>query len=121
MSLDLLVARMKSAGAQRVYKVGNVPASPGDAYAVLSLTTPRTVSRRTSGDTSASQRILSAQCFGRSEEAVMDMAEYADEAFQEKALTEFPREPFCTRDLNIGPTRDPDGGGWLYILHTYRF
>lgn len=120
--LDLMVARMKAAGALRVYKVGAVPALPGDAYAVLALDTGTAVNRRTSGHRSRSVRRLTAQLFGRSEEAVMDMAGFADVAFDEKALAEFPERPFCIREMPpVGPTRDADAESLLYVLHIYRF
>lgn len=120
--LDLLVTRMKSTGAQRVFKVNAVPPTDtGNAYAVLGLDTGLANRRRVTGNASTDTHTLTVQCFSPSEAGVMDMARYADLAFNEQALTEFDDDPFCWRSLTVGPIRDPDVGGLLYVLHTYRY
>lgn len=119
--LDLMVARATAAGARKVYKVGAVPSQPGDGYMVLSLDTGTFVNRRTGGGSDNKLRRLNAQCFGIHADAVQTMADLADAAFNDVTLTGLTGTPYCFRELNIGPTRDPDAGGLLYILHVYRF
>lgn len=119
--LDLLTARMVAAGAKRVYKVGAVPASPVAPYAVVSLSTGTPTSARSDGRSVGLVRSIIVQNFGPSWEAVTHMARYADAAFKDQPLTEFPGDPYCTRTLATDVIRDPDGEVLLYVLHTYRF
>lgn len=119
--LDLLVTRATTAGAARVYKFGDVPPSPAYPYMVLGLDTGTPSGRRTSGHSPSMRWRVTAQLFGRTWEAVKDMADYADAAFKDQPLTEFPAAPFSVREMATPPDRDPDAEGVLYALHTYRF
>ena len=120
--LDLLVDRAETAGALKVYKVGAVPTTnPGDAYIVLGLDTGTPTSTRTDGRSPNTTRRITAQLHSRWIEGVLDMAEYADEAFKDVVLTELDGDPYCWREMATQPARDPDAGGWLYALHTYRY
>lgn len=119
--LDLLKTRLNTAGALRVYKFGEVPKSPAAPYCVVSLDTGTPYSTRTDGRSPNTRWLLAVQLFGQSDDAVRDMAEYADEAFKDVVLTEIDGDPFSTRVLQTAIIRDPDAGGLLYALHTYRF
>lgn len=120
--LSLLVDRMKSAGALRVYELNQVPAvDPKLAHTVLGLDSGTFVNRRIGGGTDSRARRITAQCFGPTWEAVTAQAEFADQAFEDATLTELDGDPYCIRELSTPPTRDPDLGGVLYILHTYRY
>lgn len=118
--LDLLVTRMTTAGASRVYKVGAVPASPILPYIVLSLDTGTPLGTRVSGHSPSARRRLTVQMFGKSYDAVMAMAGFADEAFKDVTLSELTAAPFSVRELQTQVMRDPDGEVLLYVLHTYR-
>lgn len=120
-SLDLLVTRAETVGGiVRVYEAGSVPKSPDGAYVALSLDTgtPSTYSLDSSSD---SMHLLAVQCYGSTQDSALDMARRADLAFRDRVLTELPGEPMCNRTLATQPNRDPDGGGLIYVLHTYRF
>ena len=119
--LDTLVARATTAGAPRVYKIGGVPDAPAYPYMVLGLDTGTPSGRRTSGHSPSMRYRVTAQMFSRTWEAVKAMADYADAAFKDQPLPEFPGSPFSVRELSTPPVRDPDDQGVLYALHTYRF
>ena len=120
--LDLLVARATTAGIHRVYKLGEVPAVPvGASYAVLAVDPGQRAGTRVSGDSPGLTRRITAQLFASTDDGIQDLVARADAAFYDQTLTEFDDDPFCIRELAVGPIRDPDGGSLLYILHTYRF
>lgn len=118
--LDLLVDRAEAAGALRVYKIGNVPASPPGAYLVLGLDSGTPISTRADGRSPDMRHRLTAQAFGTSHDAVLDMLRLADVAFRDKTLTELD-DRYCTRELSTPISRDPDAESLLGALHTYRF
>lgn len=121
--LDLLMGR--ATGITRRYKINAVPAdstpTTAEAYAVFGLDMGGPVNRRTSGDAPSRTRRLTVQLFGKSYDAVLDMATQADAAFYDQTLTELAGAPFSTREISTGPYRDPDIAGLLNILHVYRF
>lgn len=119
--LDLLLTRATSAGMTRVYKLGAVPASPVYPYAVLGSDTGTPSSTRVGGDSVNMRHLLTLQMFGRTVESVLGLASLADAAFKDVTLTELSDDPFCFRVLSTAITRDPDTGGVLYALHTYRY
>lgn len=120
--LDLLVARAQAAGITRAYKLNEVPAQgAGSAYAVLGLDSGAPSGQRVGGASPSSVRRLTVQCFGTSMAALEDIWRRADAAFKDQHLTELDDDPMSVRELQTTPTRDPDTGGVLYILHTYRF
>lgn len=119
--LSDLVARAQAAGALRVYEAGKVPSAVVGGYLVLSLDSGSRASTRADGRSPSRVRTLSVQVLAQSHDGLMAMADLADAAFYDVTLTEVPGTPFCWRDIATQPTRDPDGGGWLYMLHTYRF
>ena len=120
MTAALAKARLEAAGIQRVYVLGKVPDNPGDAaYAVVSVDTGRPVNRRQSGTATLSRQTV-VKIFGRSLDAVMDLAARADDAFLDQCLTEFPGQPVSTRDIAGQPYRDPDDRSWIGLLHTYQ-
>jgi hypothetical protein len=119
--LDLLLARATTAGISRAYKLGAVPSSPVYPYAVLGLDTGTPVSTRVGGDSPDLRYLLTVQMFGKVDDSVRAMATAADVAFKDATLTQLDRDPFCWRVLSTPITRDPDTGGVLYALHTYRY
>lgn len=119
--LDTLVARAKTAGVVRAYKIGEVPATPGDTYMVLSLDVGFRSSTRVDGRSPNRVRRLAVQLNARSDDGFRDMATRADAAFNEVTLTGIATSPYCWREMHVGPTRDPDAGGWIYGMNTYRF
>ena len=118
--LDRHVARLTTAGVSRAYKLGAVPDSPAYPYAVLSLDTGRPRARTADLNASLSFEIA-VQCFGRTEDAVRDIAGLADAAFDGAALDDITGAPVAARELNTRPYRDPDDQGVLNVLHTYRY
>src|SRR5690606_3122979 len=120
MSLNMLVMRVKAVGVLRVYKLGEVPATPASPYMVLALDsgTPSTYTIDSSSD---SMRRLSVQIFAKSHAVISAQAELADAALRDVYLTELPGAPKCNREMQTPVIRDPDGEGLLYLLHTYRY
>lgn len=119
-ALDLLIDRAVAAGVLRVYKLGAVPQSPAYPYAVVSLGSPDSVGRMLCGDGWTDRRLV-VQMFGRSLDSVEELATFMDDAFEDVPLTELPDSPFSWRELSTPPYRDPDTGGVLSAVHTYRF
>lgn len=121
--LDDLTALATTAGAERVYKEGHVPASPALPYMVLGLDTGTPISTRTDGRSPNMRRRLTARLISKTDDGLRAMAAAADAAFNAVILTGFDGDPFCYRELAgpLSPARDSDAGGVLYALHTYRF
>jgi hypothetical protein len=119
--LDTLITRVKTVGGMtRAYKLGAVPGAPATPYAVLSLDTGAPMGARVGGQEGKLYR-LAVQCFGTTDDAVRDMADRADTAFRSKTLTELPGTPFSRREIAATMVRDPDAGGLLGLIHTYKF
>lgn len=118
--LDRHVTRLTTAGVARAYKLGSVPTSPDYPYAVLSLDTG-TARGRTAELSAGRMFNLAVQCFGRTDDAVRDLARLADVAFEGVALTDVTGSPVSTREIGTIPYRDPDDQGVLNVLHTYRY
>lgn len=119
--LDTLLARMTSAGALRVYKIGAVPASPATPYAVLSLDAGNLRGTRADGRSLTRARRLAVQVFGPSIDSVLHIAGLADAAFSDVVLTDIDGDPYSVREVASPVYRDPDGEGLLALTHTYRF
>ena len=97
----------------RVYKLGSVPSSPPYPYAVVGLGTPDKIARTGDG-TAADLARFTVQFFGRTLDAVLDIATKAD------LDGTFIDGRLCVRELTTSPYRDPDDSGVLAILHTYQ-
>lgn len=120
--LDLIVDRLESVGGVlRVYAAGQVPTTPGSAYAVVSLDTGGRASSRVDGRSPNRVYRIAVQLVSQSTHGVLDLAKRADEALYDQRLTEFDDAPFCWREIATAPMRDPDAGGAMYALHTYSF
>lgn len=118
--LDLLVAQAELAGIARVYKVGDVPKKPTYPYAVLAAyrMTPNV---RTLDGSGNDPRRFSAQIFGRTSDALEDLADLMFAAFDGVTLTEFDDDPLCQNEVTTPPYRDPDDDEVLNVTHTYRY
>lgn len=113
-SLSDLVSGIQSAGVVRVYKLGEVPASPGYPYAVVGLASPDKIARTSDGLATNLDR-FTVQFFGRDIDGVLDIAAKADRDGK------FIDGRLCTREISTSPYRDPDDSGVLAVLHTYQF
>ena len=102
----------------RAHKIGAVPPQPTYPYAVVSLQSPADLGRLLCGDTWTDQRFV-VQMFGRDVDGVTWLAETFDDTFKDRILS-LSDSPFSWRELAVGPSRDPDDGGVLSIVHTYR-
>lgn len=113
-TLAELVAAVAGTGVTRAYKLGAVPVSPAYPYAVVGLSAPDKIARSANGQATDLNR-FTIQFFGRTLDAVLDLAQMADldGTFLGPALV--------TRELTTSPYRDPDDSGVLTITHTYRF
>ena len=113
--LDDLVAAVQAGGVTRVYKLNEVPASPGYPYAVVGLGSPNKDSRTHDGQ-AANLDQATAQFFGRDIDGVLDIADKGD------LDGTWLGDRLVTRDENSGalPTRDPDDQGVVQLLHTHR-
>lgn len=120
-TLDSLVARAEGAGVLRAYKVNEVPETPDGDYIVLTLGEGARASTRVDGRSPSRSHPLTVQIFAATDDGITTLVGLVEDAFYDQLLNELDGEPFCWRELQIGPTRDPDGGGLLYVLHTYRF
>lgn len=118
--LDRHVTRLTTAGVDRAYKLGSVPDSAVYPYAVLSLDAGRPNARSLTMEAGKVYE-LAVQCFGRTEDAVLALAQLTDDAFDGEALTDITGSPVATRDLGTRPFRDPDDQGVLNILHVYHY
>jgi len=118
--LDRHLTRLTTAGVSRAYKMGSVPASPTYPYAVLTLDAG-TPNGRTADMHAGRIHRLSVQHFGRTQDAVLDLARLSDAAFEGVCLDDIDGDPVATRELTTGPYRDPDDQGVLDVLHTYRY
>lgn len=102
-----------------VYELGKVPAKPSYPYAAVSLSSPNTLGRTLDGSAWTDLRFV-VQMFGRTQASVLDLAAKFDAIFEGQVLTDFPDAPMSWREIGTGPYRDPDSGGVLSIVHTYR-
>lgn len=118
--LDHHVTKLTTAGVDRAYKLGSVPESPAYPYAVLSLDAGRPNARGLDMEAGKVYE-LAVQCFGRTQDAVRDVARLADDAFDGEALTDITGSPVAVRELATRPFRDPDDQGVLNILHVYHY
>lgn len=109
-----LTALVTSRDVPRTYKLGSVPAGPVYPYAVVGLGTPEKIARGADGQ-AANLNQFTVQFFGRTLDAVLDVATKADldGVFIDGRL--------CERILSTNPYRDPDDSGVLAVLHTYQF
>lgn len=117
--LEVLIDLTESAEIPRVYELGKVPASPVYPYAAVSLSSPNALGRTLDGSAWTDLRFV-VQMFGRSQGSVIALAEKFDAIFDGQILADFPDEPMSWREIGTGPYRDPDSGGVLSIVHTYR-
>lgn len=113
-TLTDVVTAVTTAGVTRAYKLGAVPASPAYPYAVVGVGSPEKVARSTNGDAADLHR-ATVQFFGRTHDAVLDLATVGD------LDGTYLGGNLVTRELGTTPYRDPDDAGVLSILHTYRF
>ena len=111
--LDDLVAAVEAGGVSRVYKLNEVPASPGYPYAVVGLGSPDKVWRTTDGLAGDVAR-ATVQYFGRDIDGVLDIADKGD--LDGTRLD----GRLVTRDIASSPYRDPDDSGVVAITHAYR-
>lgn len=118
--IDGLVALAKAAGMTRAYSVGSVPASPGYPYAVVSADTGTPGVRRAGGGATKKTRRATVQVFGKSDDSVLDYADMADAAFEDKVLGTLEGRPFSYREMQTPIMRDPDDNTVLNVLHTYK-
>ena len=118
--LDHLIARLKAAGVERVYKFGAVPTGPGYPYAVVSPAFGAPTVRTLDGAGKPMGR-FTVQLFGRSIDPLVDTSADAFAAFDGVELSEFDGAPVAWQELSTPPYRDPDTAGVLDITHTYRF
>ncbi len=116
--LDDLVTVATAAG-MRAYTVGAVPSTPGYPYAVIGGDTGTPTNRRLGGGTDRKPRRVTVQIFGKSDDSVLEYADKADTAFEDKVLP-ITGSPFSMRELQTPIGRDPDDAGVPYILHTYK-
>ena len=117
---DDLAALAVTAGITRAYPLGSVPASPAYPYAVIGCDTGTPVNRRLGGGTNRKPRRVTVQIFAKSDDVVLDYADKADNAFEDKVLSTLDGSPFSMREMQTPIMRDPDTSGVLYILHTYK-
>lgn len=121
MTPDDLLGRLTSPTAlERVYKLGDVPASPKYPYAVIDLDTGRggTNDRDGGGGT---KRVWTAvvQIHSRSLDGLLDYANAVDAVLYDRVLP-IPDRPFSRRDIASRVLRDPDDGTVLSLTHVYR-
>jgi hypothetical protein len=118
--LDDLVTLAEDAGINRVYAIGSVPATPTYPYVVVGADTGTPGLRRVGGGSTRKERRVTVQVFGRTTGSVLNLADLADDAFEDKVLSALDGGPFSMRELQTGILRDPDDNGVLSILHTYK-
>ena len=118
--LDDLAALAVTAGVTRAYPVGSVPPTPAHPYAVIGCDTGTPTNRRVGGGTDRKPRRVTVQIFAKSDDVVLDYAAKADLAFADKVLSSLTGRPFSMREMQTPIMRDPDAGGVLNILHTYK-
>lgn len=118
--LDRHVTRLTAAGVSRAYKLGSVPSGAAYPYAVLTLDSG-TPNARGADMHAGSIHRLTVQMFGRTQDAVLDLARLTDQAFDGVGLDDVTGTPVATRDLTTGPYRDPDDQGVLDVVHSYRY
>lgn len=119
--LSTLVGLAEDAGVLRAYKVNEVPANPPGDYIVLALDAGNRKSTRTDGRSPGRTKGFSVQINAKTSDGIDALTTKVEAAFYDQNLTGITGSPFCWRALQVGPMRDPDGGGWLYALHTYRY
>lgn len=119
--LDTLVQRYKSTGTPRVYKANQVPSSPAYPYAVMSLDIGLGRTRRAGGPTSRKSWQITVEISARTPDAADDLAAKADEAFEDKVLSELPDNPYSIRGVRSSSYRDPDDNGVWRVVLTYTF
>ena len=112
--MALLDDAIDAVSVPRVYKLNEVPSSPGYPYAVVGLTSPDKIARTMSGQAGDLHR-ATVQFFGRDIDGVLAIAAAGDldGMFLDGRLV--------TREVTTTPYRDPDDGGVLVVTHTYRF
>lgn len=115
---DAAIAQLTAAGAQRVYPVGGVPASPVTPYWVVSVDSGTSVNYRVGSVATSSALRVVVQLFGKTFNEAAFAAEKADAAFLDKRLSGVSTTP-CRREIATNVQRDPDGGALMYGLHTY--
>lgn len=118
--LDDLAALAVTAGVTRAYPVGSVPATPTYPYAVIGTDAGTPTNRRLGGGTDRKPRRVTVQIFGKSDDSVLALADLADAAFEDKVLGSLAGDPFSMREMQTPIMRDPDAGGVLNVLHTYK-
>ena len=117
--LDNLVTRAQAA-TMRAYKLGSVPVKPEYPYAVLALSRLAPDVRTLDGSGNTAHR-FTVQIFGRTSDALEDIADKMLAAFDAASLTEFDGDPQCRAEVTTPPYRDPDDRGVLAVTQTYRF
>lgn len=118
--VDDLVGLAVAAGVTRAYPINGVPAGPTYPYVVIGADTGTPMNRRLGGGTDRKPRRFTVQIFGKTEDAVLDIADKADAAFEDKVLGTLAGDPFSMREMQTPIVRDPDATGVLNILHTYK-
>jgi hypothetical protein len=111
---DLVTQRLTAGG--RVYAIGSVPASPNYPYVVIGYSPNAPVVRTALGDGDQVRR-FTVQHFGRTDDAVEDVADKTFATFDGKPVA----GDVCTQEIATPITRDSDDSGVLTTTHTYRF
>lgn len=119
------VTRAKSVWlADRVHKLGAVPATPATPYLIVSVTSQRPDNVRGDGDHGSAGYRAIAQAVGRTYDEVAFAVEKSDVAFLEGALVVpgYDVTPVAGDELVSSPViRDPDDNGLLTCTVIYPF
>ena len=112
--LDDVEAAVAARGVLRVYKINEVPAAVSYPYCVVGVGTPSKIARGADGQAADLDR-CTVQTFGHDADGVRAVAVLGDLDGQ------FINGRLVTLELSTDPYRDPDDGGVLNVLRTYRF
>ena len=117
--LDALVGALVEEDSTRVYKLGEVPDSPGYPYRVVSHAPGAPLVRDLGGSGDPAGR-FTVQHYGKTSDSLDAVTAHTFATFDGKELA-LPGAPVAWQELATNAYRDPDDRGVLNVLHTYRY
>lgn len=116
------VDKVKAASVSRVYKVGEVPASPAYPYATVAATFDSALAYTIDGDHGVGDYRITTQSVGSVYDAAAAVDDLARGALLDQRVTVDGRS-YGPGRMQVGAAlvRDPDGGSVITITSTYLF